>query len=237
MVYNWYYNAASCVKARSREQSLERDRREIEFAAGTGSATPSRVSGCPTPSSGSGPQTANHSASENQSSDPEFGYRTKSERSTLPRGKHSDSGGEQWTVERSTLPRGKSDSDTGWGEPRSFSRGKSDSDWGERCTLPRDGKSRPEVVDWCPACTTSRVSFHSVRDSSSQPRSEKGSSELLSSSLPTPPPPPFQASQATLHTLPATKLFTNFHNYLTSIAEQISFISGISHLYCRAPAT
>ena len=105
----------------------------------------------------------------------------------MPRGKMSED--PDWMTERNTLPRGKSESDTGWGRThhrRSLSRDKSESDWGERRVRGKtdseeeddEDEEEEEEEEWCPACTSSRVSFQSVKDSGG------------SLSLPTPPPPP-----------------------------------------------
>ena len=97
-------------------------------------------------------------------------------------------------------------------------------EWGEVQSLPRSIHKHSTTTascssetdgPYCPGCqsgpsgVSSRVSFHSVKESSSgapgtgasseqerdsSPGRERDSSPLLSSSLPTPPPPPFQVS-------------------------------------------
>lgn len=122
------------------------------------------------------------------------------------RGGSSDEGGE-----RHTLPRGGG----GQGEPRGAG------EWGEVQSLPRSlhkpstttaSCSSETGAEYCPGChstgVSSRVSFHSVKESSSgapgtgasseqEGERERDSSPLLSSSLPTPPPPPFQVAPPT----------------------------------------
>jgi hypothetical protein len=178
------------LRSCSRDQSLERDRREREQ-----SAFPTPVRSSAVGSSTASVSTAHHHRIGNSSSpDTDLDYRTRSERGTLPRGKSID--GVDWVPERNTLPRGKSDCDSSWTE-RGLVRGKSDNDWGDRASSRNAGKSGSEG-DWCPACSSgSRVSFQSVKGSgegSSGAEGGKGSSNILSSSLPTPPPPPFQVT-------------------------------------------
>ena len=173
------------LRSRSRDQSLERDRREREQSAFT---TPARSAIC---SSTASVSTAHQHRIGTSSPDTDLDYRTRSERGTLPRGKSIDD--VNWVPERNTLPRGKSDCDSSWTD-RGLVRGKSDNDWGER--LSRNAKSGSEG-EWCPACSSgSRVSFQSVKGSgegsSGAEGGGKASSNILSSSLPTPPPPPFQ---------------------------------------------
>ena len=204
------------LRSRSRDQSLERDRREREHSAFP-PATPVRSSAICS-STASVATTAHHhhnnsrlGGGHSSSPDTDLDYRTsRSERSgvggTLPRGKSID--GVNWVPEtRNTLPRGKSDcGDSSWGgEPRSglLVRGKSDNDWSAAGSgggrLSRNAKSGSEG-EWCPACSSgSRVSFQSVKGSAegssgAEGGGGKGSSNILSSSLPTPPPPPFQVN-------------------------------------------
>jgi len=201
--------------ARSREHSLDRDRREREQAVCATAPPSSRVSACPTPAVAS---SLNHLGGEAAAAMPvaptsaDLGRwpaggtgsggggsaRTTSERNTLPRGKTPD--GDDWLAERHTLPRGKSDSET----------------TAASVPWPIPNKVRSEG-EWCPACSSggSRVSFHSVKEggggggfvgsadtaaaASKRKSGTSGSSpEVLSTSLPTPPPPPFQAEA--LHT-------------------------------------
>ena len=189
---------------RSREHSLDRDRREQVAAP-----LSARVSSCSTPAATTasslnhlGEPTVNAAAVTNAELRDWPGgggggggggsSRTTSERNTLPRGKTPDS--DDWLAERHTLPRGKSDSETvaasgPWAIPKVRSEG--------------------EEEEWCPACSSgSRVSFQdggSSGGADTEPSIAKrknvggggagsgGSTELLSTSLPTPPPPPFQA--------------------------------------------
>jgi hypothetical protein len=205
--------------ARSREHSLDRDRREREQALCATAPSSARVSACPTPAAAS---SLNHlggeaaaamaavdsaelgswSASGAGSGGGVTGGRTANERNTLPRGKMAES--DDWLAERHTLPRGKSDSETTTGS----------------VPWPIPNKVRSEG-EWCPACSSggSRVSFHSIKEGggggggsggssdaaaaaatskrkSGASGSGGGSSEVLSTSLPTPPPPPFQAGAA-----------------------------------------
>jgi len=114
--------------------------------------------------------------------------RTKDrDRNTLPRVKMESEGEVGPGEQRHTLPRGRTECEgQGWGETHSLPQS-------------QGGKTSSEG-DWCPGCNSnisSRVSFHSVKDSSSAgaptaTSSDQGDKELLSSSLPTPPPPPFQ---------------------------------------------
>ena len=174
------------LRSHSRDQSLERDRREREQSA---FPTPARSALC---SSSASVSTAHHHRIGNSSPETDLDYRTRSERGTLPRGKSIE--GVNWVPERNTLPRGKSsECDSSWGD-RALVRGKSDNDWGDTRVSSRNAKSGSEG-EWCPACSSgSRVSFQSdkrSREGSSGAEVSKDSN-LLSSSLPTPPPPPFQ---------------------------------------------
>eukprot|EP00090_Calanus_glacialis_P025880 TRINITY_DN40615_c0_g1_i1.p1 TRINITY_DN40615_c0_g1~~TRINITY_DN40615_c0_g1_i1.p1 ORF type:complete len:605 (-),score=107.43 TRINITY_DN40615_c0_g1_i1:689-2503(-) len=112
--------------------------------------------------------------------------------------------------DRNTLPRVKmeSEGEVGPGEQRhTLPRGRTECEgqaWAETHSLPQSQGKTSSEGDWCPGCNSggvsnisSRVSFHSVKDSSSAgaptaTSSDQGDKELLSSSLPTPPPPPFQ---------------------------------------------
>ena len=118
--------------------------------------------------------------------------RTKDrDRNTLPRAKMESEGEIGPGEQRHTLPRGRTECEgQGWAETQS---------------LPQSQGKTSSEGDWCPGCNSggvsnisSRVSFHSVKDSSSAgaptaTSSDQGDKEPLSSSLPTPPPPPFQA--------------------------------------------
>ena len=126
------------------------------------------------------------------------------DRNTLPRVKMETDlvvggvagGGTVMVEQRHTLPRGRT-------EPESQG-------WPDSASLPQSQGKASSEGDWCPGCqscpvsnvSSCRVSFHSVKDSSSAGVQTATSSdhdmaerELLSTSLPTPPPPPAQVHQ------------------------------------------
>ena len=115
------------------------------------------------------------------------------DRATLPRMRECEGGGGAGGEQRHTLPRGRTEPDSSWGEQSGGGGGQ------------LQGKTSSEG-DCCPGCNStglsnisSRVSFHSVKDSSSAGQtgtsSEPGDREPPSSSLPTPPPPPAQVTR------------------------------------------
>ena len=123
------------------------------------------------------------------------------DRNTLPRVKMDTDlpvvgvggGGTVMVEQRHTLPRGRTDPESGG--------------WPDSASLPQSGGKASSEGDWCPGCqscpvsnvSSCRVSFHSVKDSSSAGQQTATSSdhdpaerEVVSSSLPSPPPPPAQ---------------------------------------------